>query len=142
MSSSPLCRCRSFRLRHLARGCRPLHPRALFLLAVIAGPAMADTASIGGSHFEMRATEKPGAVAELHFRNMATNGGQDEGAERTLTLGHVSIVITFDWDVSVIGEDAVTITTDDNHFAHPETLTVREMQDGLALIYPLESVGF
>lgn len=126
----------------LARRLTSHSRRALFLLACLAGPAFADpTAIISGSYFELRPTIEPGAVAELHFRNAPTNGQADERAERTLSLGNVSVVIVFDWDVSVIGEDAVTITTDADHFSHPEVLTVRESRDGIALIYPLNAVG-
>jgi hypothetical protein len=117
--------------------------RLAALAVCIALPAAAQsTADISGTIVTLRPSDRPGAVAEVHMQNRMHNSSADEG-EFTLTLDGLTITARFDWEVTIYGDDRVTVTPPDGVICVPAdcTLTVQELFDGTLYLYSLESVG-
>ena len=87
----------------------------------------------------IQATDEPGAVAEIVFRNDDVNGIQDNG-RRELSLGALTVSVDFKWD-AVGGADQITVTPPAGFIAIPDQLTVEEDDEGRLLIYPEDAVG-
>lgn len=95
---------------------------ALFAL-LAATPAFAqDTMSIGNpigvggyvvrgpSTVTLAPTDRPGALAQVTFDNVAINNAGDTGTTATLTIPGMSVDARFEWETDMIGSDTVTIT--------------------------------
>ena len=87
----------------------------------------------------IQATDEPGAVAEIVFRNDDVNGIQDNG-RRELSLGALTVSVDFKWD-AVGGADRITVMPPAGFIAIPDQLTVEEDDEGRLLIYPEDAVG-
>ncbi len=123
--------------------------RAAALLSLLAVPVAAGETAIWAEWGEIdnpstvtiRATSEPGAVAEIIFRNESVNGPSDHDTFAPVTLGDLTVEISFTWQARADGADAITARPPDGFFAVPETLVVVEGGTGSMLIYPRDFKG-
>ena len=94
-----------------------------------------------GSTVTLQPTEAPGAVAEVVFRNAMVNSDKDDG-DYPLTMGALTISVSFVWDANGSGADQITVTVPPGYAADPETLTVPEGAVGTIIIYDMEAWGY
>lgn len=122
---------------HAARGYLP--PLALVLAGAF--PAFGQTThDLQGTTVTIAPTSEPGAVAQIEMHNVNNNDSRDEYTF-SLSLGGISVDVTFDWDAQ--GQnDSITIETEPGYVAVPRTLYVEENGFGVLHIYPTESFGF
>lgn len=115
--------------------------RLALMLALVASPAAAQSvADLSGSTVTLRASQEPGAVAEVEFINIDRNGPHDSRGF-SLEVGGLPVDFRFTWQANPDGDDGVWIAPPDGYRAEPDYLVVPEGQVGTALIYPLNSVG-
>lgn len=88
----------------------------------------------------IKATNEPGAVAEIIFNNVDVNGAADNGTKE-LSLGTLTVEVTFTWDAAAGGADRITVAPPDGYMAIPDTLTLQEGTEGRLLIYPVTALG-
>jgi hypothetical protein len=117
--------------------------RLALALTLLAAPALAqdDYAVIGEPDLYLGATtirlqpsEQPNALAEVVFHNAEVNDGGDE-ATYPLTLGDLTVEVTFGFNVDPLGSDSITVTVPPGYVAIPATLVVGEDSTGTVLIY-------
>jgi hypothetical protein len=115
--------------------------RLAILAAIVAVPAFAKPVEdLSGSTVTLRATDAPGAVAEVVFWNQDTNGPQDNRGF-TLSAGGFTVDFRFHWQSNPDGDDAVWIAPPDGYRAEPDYLVCPEMRTCVALIFPQQQVG-
>lgn len=84
--------------------------RILALLSCLAGPAAAqDTINLSGTTITLRATDHPGAEAEIVMRNLPVNGPHHNG-RYVLAWDGMVVEIRFAWNLGPGGADAIIAT--------------------------------
>jgi hypothetical protein len=115
-------------------------PCALSILIATATSAQADTVQISGSTVTLQPTTKPGALAEVEFRNDPTNSHKDNGIY-FLDLNGLQIDAKFTWNVEG-DKDRIDLTTPENIICSPDcSLTLSENDSGKIWLYHINSVG-
>lgn len=123
-----------------------------FLLSLM--PAYAqDTMSIGNSisiggltvrgpsTVTIAPTDRPGALAQVTFDNVAINDEGDTGTTGTISLGGLSVDVRFEWNADFAGSDMVTITPPDGVLCWPRC-TILIAEDSQATIWLFSHEGF
>jgi hypothetical protein len=122
--------------------CPPARLASAFAL-VLAGafPVAAETwsAGRGQSSVELRATEAPGAVAEVYFWNSSSDAGGR--ITHRFTLTHDGLTITGEAELGLAAPDTVRIAVPDGFIAVPDELTIPDGSGDTILIYPITAVG-
>jgi hypothetical protein len=115
--------------------------RAVPFLLASAFPAAAETwsAGRGQSSVELRATEAPGAVAEVYFWNSSSDAGGR--ITHRFTLTHDGLTITGEAELGLAAPDTVRIAVPDGFIAVPDELTIPDGSGSTILIYPITAVG-
>ncbi|MFN3646261.1 MAG: hypothetical protein ACK4S2_07065 [Gemmobacter sp.] len=111
-------------------------------LALGAAPALAlaDTARIMGSSVTLRATDRPGALAEVEFVNDPSNGSGDDGLY-LLAHGGLEIDARFRWNADG-DDDRIEVLPPPGITCDPDcTLTVPEGSSGMLWLIDLNRVG-
>jgi hypothetical protein len=116
---------------------------ALAFALVLAGafPAGAETwsAGRGQSSVELRATQAPGAVAEVMFQNSTGDGGGRVTHEWSLTRN--GLTIRGEVDLGLGDPDTIRVTVPDAFIAVPDVETIPDGTTAVIVIYPLHAVG-
>jgi hypothetical protein len=111
--------------------------RAALIFALLAAPAAAAGAVYdwmhGASYVRLQATDEPGAVAEVEFRNARVHADQD----LTIDLSLDGLTLTVLANVGR-GEtpDRIQVICPLGYFAVPEFIDVPELDMGTIVIYP------
>lgn len=130
--------------------------RAAVALALLCAPAhVQDTMSIGNpigvggyvvrgpSTVTLAPTDRPGALAQVAFDNVAINDAGDTGTAGTLTIPGVSVEVAFEWNADFAGPDRVTITPPDGVLCWPRcTIMISEDSQAMIWLFSHEAVGF
>lgn len=116
--------------------------RFALILAALANPAMAGDTAIWSrdTYARIQPTQEPGAAAEIIFHNENVNDMTDN-TTMPITLGALTVEVTFKWEVRGDGADQITVTTPAGFVAVPDTLTVPEGGSDRMLIYPETALG-
>lgn len=87
------------------------------------------------AYIELRYSQNPMAVAEIHFKNRLVNGPSDNGSYH-LSLGEVEVELIFTWDPEGIDDDRIEVITGPSYWVHEPMLDVMEGSEAIILIYP------
>ena len=85
---------------------------------------------------EIRATEEPGAVAEVHYRNAPINDSATDDGRYTIAWNGIDVVIFYDHDFGGNSADRIVIFPSDGLTCRPscELLLQEASQDTIYLI--------
>jgi hypothetical protein len=114
--------------------------RAALALSLLASPAFAQesaqigmtSAIYGATVVTLRATDAPGAVAEVHIHDAYVNNPGDDG-DYTLTWNGLLVVVSFTY--SGAGADMFVVTPPAGYMAVPPHALVPEHESEVILIY-------
>jgi hypothetical protein len=114
---------------------------ALVVAGAFYSPAQADTwsAGRGASSVELRSTDIPGAVAELHFNNTSNDSGTRLTYDWQLT--HDGLTVRGQVDLGTGEADTIRAQVPDGFIAYPDTETIPDGTVTTIVIYPLNAVG-
>ncbi len=111
--------------------------RLALILAMLPLPVVAETWQPwpGGSSVTLQPSEAIGAVSELLFKNSTNDGATRDYHVRDMGGIRVEIVI------GTADPDTITVTPPEGFVAVPPEVTIRDGDQAVVLIYPLDSVG-
>jgi hypothetical protein len=89
---------------------------------------------LGATTIKLQPTDAPNAIAEVFFHNAEVNDGGDESTH-VLTMGDLSVEVSFGFNVSPGGADSISVVTPPGYIAIPATLILMEGASGAVLIY-------
>lgn len=114
---------------------------ALALPCAFYSPAHAETwsAGRGASSVELRATDIPGAVAELHFDNTANDSGVRITYDWQLT--HDGLTVRGQVDLGTGEADTIRVEVPEGFVAYPDTETIHDGGSVVIPIFPLNAIG-
>lgn len=113
--------------------------KRLAFVALLVLPAVDRVEWHGRTWATIGATTAPGGVAEVLFHNEDVNGDSNNGSS-LLTFGDIDVTVVFTWNAEG-SADQIVLEPPEGYVAVPRVLTVPEGGEGLAVIYPLQSVG-
>jgi hypothetical protein len=112
---------------------------ALVLAGAFSAGAETWSAGRGASSVEFRATDIPGAVAELHFDN--TGGDTGIRLTHSWTLTHDGLTVTGQVDLGTGEADTIRVRVPEGFVAYPDTETIHDGGSVVIPIFPLNAVG-
>lgn len=101
---------------------------------------LASVLNLSETTITIQPTVEPGAIAEVVFDNELVNGPFHEGS-KTIDLGDLSVVVTFDWEADPLGADAITVTPPDGIICKPASCTLIVNEGDVGTLYLYEWVG-
>lgn len=108
-------------------------------LALVASPAIGQVVwDDGAASLDIVPSDKPGAVADVVYRNAMVSAQDVE--VYTLTLDGLSVSVTMQHGRGEKPDTAV-VNVPEGYVAYPESITVDEGATGVVVIYSIEGVG-
>jgi hypothetical protein len=101
-----------------------------------------ETPPYGASTVTLAPTDRPGALAQVTFNNVAVNNRLDTGTTETLEIPGMVIEVLFEWETDPAGSDRVTITPPDGVHCYPRCeITLTEGSSATIWLFSNEAVG-